>query len=72
MEFHMAKRNPASRQLVYRAIEIAMAKYPDMRLGQLLSNVCFAKEDIFNIEDDDLALTILEYPDIKDESSGRE
>ena len=51
------KRSVASRHNLYAAIEEVLAVYPDLRVGQLLSNSTM-EGDLFNIENDQLADSI--------------
>lgn len=55
------ERSANSRAKVYEAIERAMAKYPDMRVGQLLVNAFPVVPDIFYVEDELVAKKIDAY-----------
>ena len=57
------ERDVSSRWDVYAAIEETLAKYPSMRIGQLLSNMAHDVEDLFYKENRDLAKIIRKYPD---------
>lgn len=54
-------RSKASRERLYKAIEVAMEKFPDLRVGQLFSNLAISKNDLYYIEDDQIALAVYSY-----------
>jgi uncharacterized protein YihD (DUF1040 family) len=55
-------RNPARIQLVLAKIQAAWVKNPDLRLGQLISNLTPYGQDVFYIEDDELVKDLPEVP----------
>jgi len=50
-------RNPQVRAQSVRVLETLAERYPNLRLGQILMNAT-AGRDLFNIEDDELALAL--------------
>lgn len=58
----MADHSAESRALVYAAIERAMTKFPDLRIGQLFENAeSGAVANLFYIENAELAKAIDQY-----------
>lgn len=53
----LARRNPAIRAQTLRNLEMLIERYPNLRLGQIISNATMGY-DLFNIEDDDLGVAL--------------
>jgi hypothetical protein len=55
--YNLQHRSPAVRAQTIRTLETLIERYPNLRLGQLISNA-IAGRDLFNIEDDELGLAL--------------
>ena len=53
MEYYRQHRSPELRAAVIRKLEDMSERFPNLRLGQLLSNAT-AGADLFSLEDDEL------------------
>jgi hypothetical protein len=49
----MQRRTPQIRAQALRNLEMLIERYPNLRVGQILSNAIDGR-DLFNLEDDDL------------------
>jgi len=52
-DYDLKHRSPEVRAQTIRALETMIERYPNLRLGQILSNATMG-HDLFNIEDDEL------------------
>lgn len=52
-EYDLTHRSPQVRLQTLRTLETLIERYPNLRLGQLISNA-ISGQDLFNIEDDEL------------------
>lgn len=55
--YDMKHRSPQVRKQTIRTLETLIERYPNLRLGQLISNAIVGR-DLFNIEDDELGLAL--------------
>lgn len=55
--YDLKHRSPQVRAQVIRNLELLIERYPNLRLGQILSNATMG-HDLFNIEDDALGVAL--------------
>jgi hypothetical protein len=55
--YDLKHRSPQVRAQTLRVLETMIERYPQLRLGQLISNAISGR-DLFNIEDDELGLAL--------------
>jgi hypothetical protein len=55
--YDLKHRSPQVRAQTLRTLETLIERYPNLRLGQLISNAISGR-DLFNIEDDELGLAL--------------
>jgi hypothetical protein len=56
-DYDLKHRSPQVRAQTLRTLETLIERYPNLRLGQLISNAISGR-DLFNIEDDELGLAL--------------
>jgi hypothetical protein len=59
--FDQAHRDPARIEKVLAILRNAWYAYPDLRLGQLLTNVCPPHKDLYYLEEEDLIKALIHY-----------
>lgn len=57
VEYRRQHRSPELRAQAIRNLELLVERYPNLRLGQLISNATVG-HDLFNLEDDAFALAL--------------
>jgi hypothetical protein len=55
--FDLKHRSPEVKAQTIRLLETLVERYPNLRLGQVISNAIDGR-DLFNIEDDELGLAL--------------
>jgi hypothetical protein len=55
--YDLKHRSPQVRLQTLRTLETLIERYPNLRLGQLISNA-ISGQDLFTIEDDELGLAL--------------
>lgn len=56
-EYDLRHRSPEVRAQTLRTLETLIERYPNLRLGQLISNAISGR-DLFSIEDDELGYAL--------------
>ena len=59
--FNQPPRDPARIEKVLSVLRNAWYAYPDLRLGQLITNVCPPHKDLFYLEEEDLIKALQHY-----------
>jgi uncharacterized protein YihD (DUF1040 family) len=59
--FDQPPRDPARIEKVLAILRNAWYAYPDLRLGQLLTNVCPPHKDLYYLEEEDLIKALIHY-----------
>jgi len=59
--FGQPPRDPARIEKVLGILRNAWYAYPDLRLGQLITNVCPPNKDLFYLEEEDLIKALQHY-----------